>query len=57
MEVNICANITATGKKKDYYWYNNIVATIYMTYNSCFYTNINMDLVHKWFKIVNSNKV
>lgn len=57
MKVNICANVTATEKKKDHHWYTDTTTAIYIPYDLCLYINIDLDPVHKQFEIADSHKI
>lgn len=57
IKVNICANVIAMGKKKDYHWYMNIVTVVHMTHDLRLYINADFDPVHKWFETADGYKI
>lgn len=57
MKVNICANVTATGKTKDHQWYMDTAAAVHMTHDLRLYINTDLDLVHEWFETANGHKI
>ena len=57
MKVNICANVTATGKKKDHQWYMDTAAAVHMTHDPCLYINADLDPVHERFETADDHKI
>ena len=57
MIANICANIIATRKQKDYQQYIDTAAAVHMTYDLCLYINADLDLIQKQFKTLDGYKI
>ncbi len=57
MKVNIYANVTASGKKKDHEWYMDTAAAVHMTHDLRFYINADLDPVHEWFETADDHKI
>ena len=57
MIANICANVSATGKKKDHQWYLDTAATVHMTHDLRLYISSDLDPIHEWFETANGYKI
>ncbi len=57
MKVNICVNVTATGKKKDHQRYMDTAAAVHMTHDPRLYINADLDPDHEWFETADGQEI